>query len=227
MPLSIHCPACREPLDVEDQYRTWKVRCPSCGHEFTPDPETAALEEAYDEEPASPGPRRRRRRRRMDDDEIVARARAAVAGPASWLRVIGGLGVFFGLIGVAGTIALAVWVFNNPQNLQGNANGANQAEMIVNLVLLGVASTFCVVFGGFLMFGALKMGRLESRGWAMAASILPLTSVVLCGICGIVMVMPFGIWALVVLARPDVQEGFAIVARKKEGRVGVEQEEEE
>lgn len=227
MPLSIHCPACREPLDVEDQYRTWKVRCPSCGHEFTPGSEAAALQEEYEEESASPGPRRRRRRRRMDDDEIVARARAAVAGPASWLRVIGGLGVFFGLIGVASTIALAVWVFNNPQNLQRNANAANQAEMIVNLVLLGVASTFCVVFGGFLMFGALKMGRLESRGWAMAASILPLTSVILCGICGIVMVMPFGIWALVVLARPDVQEGFAIVARRKQtGRAEEELDEE-
>ena len=211
MPLSINCPACRDPLDVEDQYRTWKVRCPSCGHEFTPDSE--ALEE-YGEEPASPG-LRRPRRRRMDDDEIVARARLAVAGPASWLRVIGGLGVFFGLIGAASAIALAVWIFNNPQNVQRNANAANQAEIIVNLVVLGAASTISAVFGGLLMFGAVKMGRLESHAWAMAASILPLTSVVLCGICGIVMVMPFGIWALVALARPDVQEGFAIVARRK------------
>jgi hypothetical protein len=216
MPFSTYCPACREPLEVDEAYRTWTVRCPSCGHEFTPDPDSEPLAAEPAEELR--GDRPRRRRRRMSDEEILERAKRSVAGPASWLRVIGGLSAFCGILGVVGTIAFAVWFANNPQNLRGNPNAANQAEMIVNLVILGVASAFSVVFGGLLMYGAMKMGRLESHGWAMAASVLPLTSVVLCGICGIATVMPFGIWALVALARPDVQEGFKIVKRRKEGR---------
>ena len=37
MPLSVTCPGCREPLDVDEEYRTWKVRCPRCETEFVPD----------------------------------------------------------------------------------------------------------------------------------------------------------------------------------------------
>jgi hypothetical protein len=55
-----------------------------------------------------------------------------------------------------------------------------------------------------IMVGAQKMKRLESYGWAMTASILATVG----GGIG----MPFGIWALVVLLRPEVKAAFAMAA---------------
>ena len=225
MPLSINCPACREPLDVEDEYRTWKVRCPSCGHEFTPDAEAVALEEDLGEEATRPGPRRRRRRR-MDDDEIIVRAKRAVEGPASWLRVTGMLGVLAGIGGgvLAGVMAYAI--AENPAAAARKFGAANQEEVIVNTVLVGVCSAFSLVFGGLMAYGAFKMGRLESHGWSITSSVLAIASILFCTCC-LFTGVPIGIWGLVTLARPEVQEGFAVVARRRQGRGWVDQEVEE
>src|SRR5947207_15847263 len=109
------CPSCARPLEVEDAYRDWTVRCPHCGHEFVPSAE-AAREERADDRP-------RRRRRRDDDDDYDDRDReerddrdrgerdrdddygddepdrvpasvrrealAVVSAPATWLEILG------------------------------------------------------------------------------------------------------------------------------------------
>lgn len=223
MPLTTNCPACREPLEVDEEYRTWKVRCPSCRHEFTPDAGEPVAEEYI---AAEPGDRpRRRRRRRMDDEEILDRAMKAVAGPASWLRVTGMLGV---LAGVAGCVLAAVMGFalaDNPAKAQQNF-GQRQDELLVNTILVGVCSVFSLIFGGLMAIGAFKMGRLESHGWSITASVLAIASILFCTCC-LFTGVPIGIWGLVALARPDVQEGFAIVARRKKGRHWVDEEAEE
>ena len=51
----------------------------------------------------------------------------------------------------------------------------------------------------------MKMKKLESYGWAMTASILALAPCISpCCLVG----LPIGIWALVVLAKPEVKSAF-------------------
>jgi predicted Ser/Thr protein kinase len=70
----------------------------------------------------------------------------------------------------------------------------------------GMASVSLVLFkvipGLLIMFGAFQMLRLRSYPWSVAAGILAILS------CSLIS-LPFGVWALVVLARPDVRETFA------------------
>ncbi len=72
--------------------------------------------------------------------------------------------------------------------------------------LSGMASVSLVLFkvvpGLLIMFGAFQMLRLRSYAWSVAAGILAIIS------CSLIS-LPFGIWALIVLARPDVREMFA------------------
>src|SRR5436190_23531249 len=60
------------------------------------------------------------------------------------------------------------------------------------------------VIGIVMIIGALKMMRLESRGWGMTASILALLPCSPVGLLGMVA----GIWSLIVLSRKNVKEAF-------------------
>ncbi|MDB5307437.1 MAG: hypothetical protein JWO38_1639 [Gemmataceae bacterium] len=214
MALSIDCPACGEPLEVDDEYRAWKVRCPRCRHEFRPADVAGTADEPGD---YPPPPRRSRRRSDtwLSDDEVVARAKALVAGPASWLRVLGVLGVLAGLVGIVGAVAFGMYVAENPAQAKRDMKVQNEEDLIVNVVLIGVCSVFSLVFGGLMTYGAIKMGRLESHGWAVATSVLAIVSILFCTCC-LVTGVPLGIWGLVTLTRPDVQAGFDVVARRRD-----------
>jgi hypothetical protein len=68
-----------------------------------------------------------------------------------------------------------------------------------------------------MMWGALEMGRLESYRWAVASSVVALVSAVL---CGNYFSLPGGIWALVLLLKPEVKAAFGVAAarpRRSEG----------
>ena len=65
---------------------------------------------------------------------------------------------------------------------------------------------FKVIPALLILFGAFQMLQLRSYAWSIAAAIL---SIVICSLIG----LPIGIWALIVLARPDVRETFANAAR--------------
>ena len=69
--------------------------------------------------------------------------------------------------------------------------------LISNIVALGVSV--------LILIGALKMKKLESYGLAMTASILAMLPFVSpCCILG----LPFGIWAIVALGKPEVKSAF-------------------
>jgi hypothetical protein len=69
--------------------------------------------------------------------------------------------------------------------------------IIFNIIGIGI--------GAVIFIGAQKMKRLESYNWAMAASIIALIPCISpCCLLG----LPFGIWALVVLAKPEVKNAF-------------------
>ena len=68
-----------------------------------------------------------------------------------------------------------------------------------------VGSVLGMVVSGLILFGALKMRKLENHGWAITASILALAPCISpCCLIG----LPIGIWALVVLAKPEVKSAF-------------------
>ena len=69
-------------------------------------------------------------------------------------------------------------------------------------VILSIVS---MVIGLVIFFGAFKMKRLESYGLALTASILAMVPCVSpCCLVG----LPIGIWAIVVLSKPEVKGAF-------------------
>lgn len=69
-----------------------------------------------------------------------------------------------------------------------------------------VSGIVALVVAGLIFYGALKMKRLEGHGWAVAASILALAPCISpCCLIG----LPVGIWALVVLFKPEVKAAFS------------------
>src|SRR5262245_54125613 len=78
------------------------------------------------------------------------------------------------------------------------------APIWLSLILLP-ALVASLAFGVVMIVGALKMMRLQSYRWAVAASIL---AILPCGpgnLLGLIM----GVWALAVLNRDNVRAGFA------------------
>jgi hypothetical protein len=68
-----------------------------------------------------------------------------------------------------------------------------------------VASILGILISGVILLGAVKMKRLENHGLAMAASILAMIPCLSpCCLIG----MPIGIWAVVVLSKPEVRGAF-------------------
>ncbi|HJZ55052.1 MAG TPA: hypothetical protein VKE74_08835 [Gemmataceae bacterium] len=204
MALNVDCPACGDGLEVAEEYRDWTVRCPSCRHEFV----------AAGPAPVRPlGSRRSRRDRHEDDRDRIDDARALVAGPASWLRGYGMLQVVFGAIGAVTAVALGMWIAENPARAKRDLNAPNLEELILNVVIIGVASVCAVVCGALTARGAGKMARLESHGWGIASAVLALGSLMYCT-CGLFVGLPIGIWALIALNKTEVQEGFAAARRR-------------
>jgi|ERR1044071_6194963 hypothetical protein len=61
-----------------------------------------------------------------------------------------------------------------------------------------------LLIAGIILLGGIKMKRLESYGLAMTGSIVALLPCSLCCVAG----LPIGIWALVVLSKPEVKSAF-------------------
>jgi len=70
--------------------------------------------------------------------------------------------------------------------------------------LAGVISFAIAALNGFVLFGAIKLLRLQNRGMAMAGAVVAMLPCQCCCVLG----LPFGIWALVVLSKPEVKSAF-------------------
>ncbi len=80
----------------------------------------------------------------------------------------------------------------------------DETGAVANLLSGVVGAVLGICWGGIILVGALKMKNLESHGYAMAGAITALVPCNLCWLLGI----PFGIWALIVINRPEVREAF-------------------
>ena len=123
---------------------------------------------------------------------IAGAAEGRVAGPAIALMITGLLAVVLTI----GSLILNLAVIGNAR-VPAEERGPRMVGMVIG-TLLGMA------WGAFVATGAWKMKTLESRGLAMAAAIVAMIPCSGCCLLG----LPFGIWALVVLADPDVKNAF-------------------
>lgn len=127
----------------------------------------------------------------------------AVKGPAIALIVTAALGLtYYGVSGVftlvtGGTMFHRELPPNIPpewrsflQEMQGPLAGA------INLVIAAV--------NGFVLFGAIKLLRLQAYTLVMIACVLAMLPCQCCCLLG----LPFGIWALIVLNKPEVKSSF-------------------
>jgi predicted Zn finger-like uncharacterized protein len=217
MPTIVQCPSCEKKLRVADELLGKTVRCPGCKTAFTAEGEDEPIEAelveeaprrprrpvaAADDEEDEPRPRRpqevedeekdeprpRRRPRRINPRR---EAESAVAGPAIALMVIAGLGAL-----------VDVWALVNI--LLGLSVAPAGVDPGVFKVARAIALVLMVVWTIIVLLGGLKMKSLSSYGAAMTGCIfamLPCNIVCLGG-------LPIGIWALVVLNRPDVKRAF-------------------
>ncbi|MBM3891311.1 MAG: serine/threonine protein kinase, partial [Verrucomicrobia bacterium] len=112
-------------------------------------------------------------------------------------------------IGLLAT-AIVIWIVVLFLICVGSYLSANVAAHRVSVQLAIVAAmAWFITVATLIMVGAQKMKRLESYGWAVTASIIA----ILGGGIG----LPFGIWALVVLIRPEVKAAFGAAAPRAVG----------
>lgn len=124
-----------------------------------------------------------------------------VAGPAIGLIVTAVFGFIATIIGV-------VWNLVGPQMGMNQPGMDPEMQKFVTMFsgTIGVISGILgFVVSGLILFGALKMKKCQGYGWAMTASILAVIPCVSpCCLVGI----PIGIWALIVLSKPEVKAQF-------------------
>jgi uncharacterized Zn finger protein (UPF0148 family) len=200
--LSIHCPSCGEPVEIEDRYAGWTVRCPICRHEFVA-PTAPAVPVEAETEPS---------RGRRSTAARARRAAEAVADPAVWLRVLGIMEIIVGLLITLLFTTIGIQAANNPAQAVKDMNVQNEEELWTGIIVWVVGGVCVAVSGVFVLIGASKMARLESHGWGVAAGVLACIPFLNCCCVG----LPIGVWALTVLGRPDVQDAFAATRRRRE-----------
>jgi hypothetical protein len=165
---------------------------------------TPPLEEE-DEEPLEgeleeEEPRRRPRRRRRRRSRSVSGS--AVAGPAIALMIIGALALCYAVlnVGVALIAPAPAKQQARPGDWFGNVDEndtAYKAGKIAAYVL-----SFC--WSGIVLSGAIYMWNLKGYGYAKTGAIVAMVPCSPCCLLG----LPFGIWAVIALNKPEVQDAF-------------------
>jgi hypothetical protein len=138
----------------------------------------------------------------------VSAAKDAVNVPSIVLMIVGAIGVLSSLSGLvsSGSSDMVKNILDQSGNMPDE-----QREMLLKFAEAssGVGSKlFSLIslgYNAFIIFGAIKMRQLQNFGLAMAAAILAIVPCSGCYCLGI----PFGIWALVVLNKPEVKASFS------------------
>jgi hypothetical protein len=128
-------------------------------------------------------------------------AEGLVAGPAIALIVVAVLGFLIQAARLIWLLAFSAEAVSRMQ-MQGQPQWAN---MFVSGPLVIASGVISILVSGVILLGGIKMKKLENYGLAMAASIVAMIPCISpCCIIG----LPIGIWALVVLSKPEVKNAF-------------------
>jgi hypothetical protein len=154
-------------------------------------------------------PRRQYEDERDDYDEEYGHAdpRQKVVAAGIALMLVGILGI---LASLAMAIIGLVMVFSG-----ANKAGPQAANEIVTGSMLLVGGAFSMAGCGVVAFGGARMRQCRSYGLAMAAAIIAIASIAIFGLCS-VLIMPFGIWALVVLSNSEVKREFRRTPKERD-----------
>lgn len=130
----------------------------------------------------------------------VSVAAGRVKGPAIALIVITALGILGQLISMVANLA--------GMRTMPTGDMPPEFERWITVMSGGLGVVFTVIMlavGGLIIYGAMKMMRLENYGLAMAASIIAMVPCLSpCCCLGI----PVGIWSIVVLTNAEVKAAF-------------------
>jgi hypothetical protein len=130
-------------------------------------------------------------------------ALSAVKGPAIALIIVASIGIAFytfqGLLTLlhGGAMMRQTMPPNIPEQWRPFFEGMRGP-------MAGVFSFIFAAVNGFILFGAIKMTRLQSHSLAIATCVVAMLP---CGCC-CVLGLPFAIWGLVVLNKPEVKSQF-------------------
>ena len=119
-------------------------------------------------------------------------------GPAIGLMVTGGLGIGAALLGIV------LRLLGQTEVPPGMPPEIARALEMINGPVGYLSDLVSLAIFGLIIFGAFKMKNLQSYGLAFGISILAMLPCQCCCVLG----LPFGIWALVVLNKPEVKSQF-------------------
>lgn len=131
------------------------------------------------------------------DQDIMRKVNA----PALGLLVFGVIGIIFAIFSMLGSAF--DFGLSSMTDMYGDAD-----ERIASFIGGGfglISSLIGLGVSGLIIFGALKMQKMEQYELGVIASVL---SIVPCISPCCILGLPFGIWGLVVLLNPEVKEAF-------------------
>jgi hypothetical protein len=205
--MQITCPQCSKSLEAPFPLPSL-AKCPFCGGVFTPvssagPPPVPQLVPSPYAPPASYGPAVGATGNLTGSD--ARRAAEVVQGPAIALLVTGILNLSLAVI----DLIARIYMLSNFAPGQAPPNLPPFLQEVFNnrsAIAFGIATDAVgIILAILIMVGSMKMRRLESYGLSMTASIVSmLPCITACCCLGI----PFGIWSLIVLNRPEVRSCF-------------------
>jgi hypothetical protein len=226
----VKCPKCRAHLDLDDEHLGREVDCGSCGAVFVartegiaplppgdesededfslpPSRSRSRYDDDYDDDDYDLPPRRRRRRRSGVPDLEYARSLVRPAAIAMLVAAVISL-VYrsFGLLLNLGFgVAMMQGAFPGPGGPGGPPGGPNNQAAMAGQMAAGVAvDVYTICLSVLIIVGCVRMMKLKGYGLAITACILSMINCFGCCLIG----LPFGIWTLVMLLKPEVRDAF-------------------
>jgi hypothetical protein len=150
------------------------------------------------------------------DDAAIERARRQVKGPAIGLLVAGILACLTSpsVVVLVATFNLRMVSSESHAYKEGVVppTAHDEFSILAAIAIILALSLVPVLLSSLMIYGAVKMKRLEAYGMAIAGSILAILSP--SNLICFPIILPLGIWALVVLSQRDVRAAFG-----QEGRM--------
>jgi hypothetical protein len=113
--------------------------------------------------------------------------------------VVGGFGIAWQLL------MLILNILGTSLSFMGGGGGGDRGFAMMQGGVGILFNIIALAVGGLILFGAMKMKNLQSYGLAMTVSIVAMIPCISpCCLIG----LPAGIWALVVLMKPEVKAAF-------------------
>lgn len=186
MPIYVNCPHCGNQASVSELDVGKILTCPHCNQQFhlSGRGDTNVPPAIRSREGPTPVPPP------LLSVPSAAEIKRRIAGPAYGLILTGAGTTLMGLLFVPALLF---------PELVGQQAPIEPVEMVLSLLLMVATLTMGIV----MLYGSIKMLRMESYRWAMAAAI---TAMLPCYCC--FLGLPIGIWALIKLRDSTVQMAF-------------------